>query len=109
MEYADLKNAQACEQNAFDVELDGLKCIALNTGHYSSRSYKSVWNPETYDAMLAFAWKGELGQWRCSLYVDDKEGIDVSKTAVKFGGGGHAGAAGFQVDELPFTLKKRSY
>jgi len=28
--------------------------------------------------------------------------VDVSKIALKYGGGGHVGASGFQVKELPF-------
>jgi uncharacterized protein len=29
--------------------------------------------------------------------------VDVSKIAVKYGGGGHKAASGFQCKELPFT------
>jgi len=36
------------------------------------------------------------GAWKYSLYAAPDSGIDVSKIAVKYGGGGHVGAAGFK-------------
>jgi nanoRNase/pAp phosphatase (c-di-AMP/oligoRNAs hydrolase) len=42
-------------------------------------------------------------QWRVSLYhAPSKEHHDLSKIAVKYGGGGHRGACGFKTDKLPF-------
>jgi oligoribonuclease NrnB/cAMP/cGMP phosphodiesterase (DHH superfamily) len=87
---------------AFEVELDGLKCIALNRTGSGSLPLQSVWDPKKYDAMLAFGW--DKGQWSVGLYTDGKKGIDVGAVAKKHGGGGHVGAAGFSAKELPFKL-----
>lgn len=37
--------------------------------------------------------------FKVSMY---SEFVDVSEIAVKYGGGGHKGASGFQCTELPF-------
>jgi nanoRNase/pAp phosphatase (c-di-AMP/oligoRNAs hydrolase) len=71
----------------------------------NSQTFDSVWDPEKYDAMLTFGWR--RGQWTVSLY-SVKQDVDVSEVAVKHGGGGHKGAAGFQCTELPFRLDCRS-
>ena len=92
------KYARAC---AFEIEIDGLKCIAINKGLTNSQLFDSVWDPDVYDAMLSFIWR--KGQWTVSLY-SDKDNIDVSEIAKARGGGGHKGASGFQCKELPFKL-----
>ena len=92
-----------CRLNAFETELNGLKCIALNLGkpYISSRAFEAVWDPEKYDAMIGFCRK--KGTWEVNLYTD-KEGVDVSVIAKSKGGGGHEQAAGFQTEKLPFAL-----
>jgi nanoRNase/pAp phosphatase (c-di-AMP/oligoRNAs hydrolase) len=54
---------------------------------------------EDYDIMIPFSFNGE--EWNVSLYT--KKDIDVGKIAIKYGGGGHAKAAGFRCKELPFS------
>ena len=102
--YQDQQDAKSCRTNAFVTEIHGLKVIALNADKFGSLTFKSIWDPRKYDAMLCFRWCGELGKWLCSLYTDDRDDIDVSLVAKQLGGGGHKGAAGFQVDQLPFEL-----
>lgn len=92
------KYISAC---AFDTEIDGLRCIAVNKMLTNSQVFDSVWDPDKYDAMLTFGWR--KGQWTVSLYTD-KSNIDVSVIAKNRGGGGHKGAAGFQAKELPFKI-----
>ena len=91
--------AQAC---AFETELDGLRCIALNRGLTNSKILDSVYDPEIHDAMLIFVWR--KSKWTVSLYSDQPQ-VDVSKICKKRGGGGHDNAAGFQCKKLPFDLK----
>lgn len=98
------KWATQAKDAAFEVEFDGLKCIAMNIPGYGSLPFKSVWDPKKHDAMMSFGWVD--GKWTVGLYTDNKPGVDVSKTAKAYGGGGHAGSSGFQCDELPFELKK---
>ena len=77
--------------------------IALNKMLTNSQIFDSVWDNQKYDAMLTFGWR--KGKWTVSLY-SDKDDIDVGIIAKGRGGGGHKGAAGFQVDVLPFNLNK---
>jgi hypothetical protein len=61
-------------------------------------TFKDALRPE-HDACLAYFWNGT--GWRFSLYhAAGKEHHDLSKIAVKYGGGGHRGACGFQVKIL---------
>jgi len=43
-----------------------------------------------------------MGQWTVTLY--SRDGINVGEIAKKYGGGGHANAAGFQCEKLPFAI-----
>ncbi len=90
--------ANAC---SFETEIDGLKVIAANAQLANSQLFDSVWDDTRHDAMLTFGWR--KGRWSVSLYTS-KPGIDVGTIAKARGGGGHAGAAGFQCNELPFEL-----
>lgn len=102
IKYQDSENEKYCRARSFEVEIDGLKCIAVNKGLTNSKVFDSVWDPEKYDAMATFCLMSPDKGWTISLY-SDKPGIDVSKIAKNRGGGGHYNAAGFQSKELPFT------
>jgi|GEM_PF-769959 len=78
----------------------GIRCICLNTPLFSSQSFEGVWDPEKHDVMVAFALMA-TGKWKVSLYTD-KPTINCGGIAKTFGGGGHAGAAGFVCDKLPW-------
>jgi hypothetical protein len=81
---------------SFDATFNGLKAICMNCTRPSSQKFQSVWDNEKYDIMVAWASiKGEY--YTVSLYTD-KDGVDVSKIAREYGGGGHVQAAGFQCD-----------
>jgi hypothetical protein len=98
--YQKQQDALAAKALCFETELDGLRCIAVNRGMIGSQFFDAVWDPEKHDAKLAFWWTGK--HWKVSLYSDK---VDVSGIAKARGGGGHAGASGFQCDELPFALE----
>lgn len=93
------KYAKAC---AFETDLEGYNCIAINRLFTNSKMFDSVWDEKLHDIMITFGWKNN--SWTVSLYTT-KEDIDVSVIAKKMGGGGHKQAAGFQCEELPFELK----
>lgn len=94
-EYSDYVNAYC-----FDTELEGYKVLACNRGISGKKLFDSVWDSDKYDIACTFC-RLPSKRWTVSLYADDT-GVDVSKIAVKYGGGGHKGAAGFQCDDLPF-------
>lgn len=79
----------------FPIEFEGYKCIACNISRASSKVFDSV--AEDYDMMITFYYDGR--GWHYSLYTS-REDIDVSSIALKYGGGGHRKAAGFNSDEL---------
>lgn len=101
LKYQALQNEMYAQTCAFDTEMDGLRCIAANAQMVNSKLFDTVWDESRHDAMLTFGWRN--GRWTVSLYTS-KEGVDVGVVAKARGGGGHAGAAGFQCDELPFRL-----
>jgi len=68
--------------------------LCLN-GVRGSQSFESC--PHPFDVLCAYEHKGNM--FTVSLYSD--RGVDVSELAKQFGGGGHAGAAGFVCRELP--------
>lgn len=99
LSYIKQENERYCS-NAFEIEFDGYKAIVVNRANANSQLFESIWDNTKYDIMITFS-MGKKRNWNCSFYTD-KEGIDVSKIAVKYGGGGHIGAAGCTFTELPF-------
>lgn len=85
---------------AFPLEFEGLKFIAANRTIANSKLFDSIWDPDVYDAMMLFGWR--KGRWIFSLYSEHD--VDVSEIAIKYGGGGHKTACGFNLDSLPFEL-----
>lgn len=80
------------KEMTFEVTFEGLRAIALNKIFCDSKVFDSVYDPEKHDIMILFGMKGRF--WKYSLYSTKPE-VNVSKLAVKYSGGGNAGAAGF--------------
>lgn len=84
----------------FKVEgLGSYRVLMLNTNEFTSKAFEGIYDPRFYDIMAPFCIcpkEKEPGKFdvRISLYTE-KQGIDVSKIAEIFGGGGHASASGF--------------
>jgi oligoribonuclease NrnB/cAMP/cGMP phosphodiesterase (DHH superfamily) len=100
------KNVNKAYSNAcaFEAEFEGYNSIIINIypkGHFV---FEEVPNFKEYDIMLAFCWKKD--GWGISLYTE-KDNVDCSAIAKKYGGGGHKKAAGFKVDTLPFKLPSK--
>lgn len=98
--YAQQRNKKFVENGAFVIDFCGYRCLALNIQFGNSHVFASVWDPEKYDAMLAFAWRNNC--WFVTMYTD-KPGVNVRAVAQRFGGDGHVKSAGFQCQELPFA------
>lgn len=81
----------------FETIFEGNKCYAVNLGYCNSEYFKSL--PEgKYDVLMPFSFDGSI--YTVSMY---SKTVDVSEIAKKYGGGGHAGASGFQCKALPFS------
>ena len=96
LKYRDGWAKEYLKRFGFEVNFEGLNCFAVNLGNCNSEYFKSL--PEgKYDAFMPFAYNGE--KWTVSMY---SKTYDVSDICKKYGGGGHAQAAGFTCEELPF-------
>jgi hypothetical protein len=96
------RNDASAMHRSFLVEFEGLTFLALTTVRCNSLTFASKDVPETgHDALMGLYFGGK--RWTVSLYhAKHRTDIDLSKIAVKHGGGGHAGACGFQAETLPF-------
>lgn len=101
VQYAKTKeNESIAKHFAFTIEFEGMKFCAINAARYNSHLFTAGLKPE-HDGCFGFNFDGK--QWRVSLYhAPGKEHHDLSKIAVKYGGGGHRGACGFKVPALSF-------
>ena len=88
-------------KRSFELYFENLKFICINNTFTSSSQFNSIWDPNKYDGMLVFFFANN--QWNVHMYSTKKD-IDLSIIAVKYGGGGHKGACGFQAQNLPFNL-----
>lgn len=105
--YLSQLDRQLMNAYSFSTRIDGKKALAVNRQLINSSMFKSKWDNSKYDLMIAFAKfkDGKLGfHWKVSMYTD-KKGVDVSKIAQKYGGGGHEKAAGFVTPILPFRIE----
>ncbi len=98
LRYQRQTNQKYISAYGFEAEFEGKRAICVNKGMTNSQLFDSVYDEEKHDIMMTFCLK-KPGQWTISLYSTT---IDVSVIAKKHGGGGHKGAAGFQIDKLPF-------
>lgn len=97
--FAKIVNAQIIQERGFDAIFEGRTFRALNIARCNSLTFTAAIKPH-HEGCLGYYWNGK--HWKFSLYqVEHRKDIDLSVIASKYGGGGHAGACGFQLDELP--------
>lgn len=101
-EYSQFLNARSSARG-FSFRWEGLTFAVLNEDG-NSNSFVPKELGFLYDACMMFRFDGKTMKWRFSLYGVDSQGnkspIDLSVLAKKMGGGGHAGACGFEVHSL---------
>lgn len=101
--YEQQQNTAYAKAMAFPVEFEGHKAWAINKALSNSKIFETIEKAEERPLWILFSYKA--GIWRYSLYANPAAlDLDVSKLAVKYGGGGHAGAAGFQSNK--YLLKE---
>ena len=98
-EYEQTQNAKYIRSCMQETELCGYKALSVNKGLCNSTIFDSVTDSFKYDLYIAYVIRN--GLFNVSLYSTK---IDVSAIAKLYGGGGHAGAAGFSCVELPFSV-----
>lgn len=99
--YCDKQNDEYSAAYSHTIMFEGLTFCALNIGQRgNSDLLKGGIKPE-HDACFAWRYTGNDNMVMVSLYhIAGKEHHDLSKIAVKYGGGGHKGACGFRITLL---------
>ena len=88
---------QYCKDFAYETEIEGNKCIVLNKKDGGSLVFGDLIN----NYPMAMVWAFDGTNYQYSIYSTDN-GIECDKIAEKYGGGGHKGAAGFKMADMPF-------
>lgn len=94
---------------AFLTELDGIRLLACNAGGGSdvfAGAPKAML--EQAQALCLFRYFGKSGMWAYTLFQIEGRTADVLAVAKARGGGGHAGACGFQSTEQVLKLPTRN-
>lgn len=105
LRYQKQENEKYIKSCAFEVDFEEFKAICINRLLTNSQMFESVWDNKKYDIMITFGLR-KNGLWTMSFYTD-KEGVDCSLLAKRFGGGGHKQAAGCNFDELPIEFLRQ--
>lgn len=96
--YEGQQNSFYVDANAFPVEFEGYECLACNKGISNSSLFNSI--EKDYDIYITFVYSKDK-YWIISLFTE-KEDINLSEIAKKYGGGGHSKAAVFTSKEFIF-------
>lgn len=95
------KNEQDVSAFSFEAYVDEVKVVAMNTTEFSSKVFDSLtrdWlDGSKIKALMPFCIMPG-GKVRFSLYECVEDSADCCEVSRRFGGGGHAGAAGFVID-----------
>jgi hypothetical protein len=94
--YCDKNSHEYASQCAHHIAFEGLRFCALNIGQRGNSDLLIGGFTDSDDA--GFAWRYTGTHALVSLYhLPGREHHDLSKIAVKYGGGGHKGACGFRL------------
>lgn len=97
LEYISGKNKNEILSYAFKGEVSGMNAVFMNTTEFNSTTFNSAITKDV-EVVVPFCILPD-GKVRLSIYyVGSREDGDISGIAKSFGGGGHAKAAGFQLD-----------
>lgn len=105
-DYVNLYNKLVCEDICFETEFDGLPVLAANIKTTNSMIFDSMKSEfSKYKLQVIFGYFPNISASRYSVFsISDVNAGNVCK---RYGGGGHAGAAGFIRVEHPFKLNIR--
>lgn len=96
--YKAKKNKEDVMEFSYDILFEGYKLLVLHTTNKGSKVFDSV--KKQYDIYTIITYDGNI--WEVSLYSHDNN-INVADIALKYGGGGHKSASGFQCQKLPWV------
>lgn len=115
-DFNDLKRKLVCDDGGFHTKIDGVKALACNIKTTNSTIFKFVdrqikGTPNDVPLRILFAYFSSIRGWRVSVFSNEPEKYSAHEICKKYGGGGHAGAGGFQVSSLkdmPFDIPSSS-
>lgn len=84
------------EQYSYETEIGGFKCLAISR---KCNSWIFGEKYDEYDIVMTWGFNGK--EYSYSIY-SSKPYVDCCAIAKSYGGGGHKGAAGFKLSEMPF-------
>jgi oligoribonuclease NrnB/cAMP/cGMP phosphodiesterase (DHH superfamily) len=93
LKYECLQNTRTAKSAAYDCMFDGMLCCAVNA-RGNSLLLDSFARPEHKMRIL---WTFDRNKWRVHLYDNGHADVHCGEIAKRFGGGGHKGAAGFEL------------
>jgi len=103
LRYEKQQAAKLVADSAFEVQLNGYPVLACNNWKASNLMFESRFNPTRHAFVLSFQCLSDK-RWKISMRAPKDSQIHLGELAKKYGGSGHAGAAGMVVDVLPFEL-----
>lgn len=98
LQYEAMTDKRTLSAIGYEVAFEGRNCLVANVPFKGSEFFASA-EKGKYDIFITWAWKNH--RYAVSMR-SDKADVDLSVIALKYGGGGHKGAAGFPCDELPW-------
>ena len=102
-DFIQLHNKIIVDDGAFETELDGTKALACNIKNTNSLVFDSLNDKyKDFPLRILFSWFANIRKYRVSVFSTDIEHYPAHQLAMKYGGGGHPGAAGFTCTQLPF-------
>lgn len=106
LKYERIQNMKTAKSAAYDCMFEGMPCCAINA-RGNSLLLDAYARPEHKMRIL---WSFDKSKWRVHLYNNGHEDVHCGVIASKFGGGGHSGAAGFelQAHEDPYMFIART-
>ena len=93
--YQEIQDNMYAKGMAYTATFEGYTVLAINAPFKNSLMAKTVFQKNLHDFVVLFGTRDN--EWKYSLFCDNPE-IDVSTIAMKYGGGGHKGEAGFYYD-----------
>jgi len=102
--YENQYSSKVAAATAFETLFEGYVAVAINRPVSNSKTFDSVFDPEIHELMILY-YRTKRRTWNVSLYTRPDHGPHCGQIAKRFGGGGHADAAGFQCDELLEALR----
>jgi len=87
---------------AREIDWAGHTFVAANIPLGNSKILETLYPDK--DTLFLLYYQNKRGDWKVSMYTRN-ESVDLSEIAVKYGGGGHAGACGFNCAVIPNELR----